>query len=392
MNPPDHLQSLYSKSQSNARTLDEQFRITPNNLLIQPQQNQQQIIHRNMQPPSFPIQPQQYLQPHPSIPNGRLPPPMTYYQQQPTHTHQTQPMPQQIPTPQHIRHPQAIDVHETSAPQGTLYPVKRRIQKRVICFDSRFRENYMDTMSTDFIYNFPVPIKNVLSLRLSSLELPVSWFTYSEAKKTNTFQIIDASNVSRFITIPDGNYQAMDFEHEVNPIINDAFGGQFFDLSINMIGCRTTITHKQGRNFELHFNTGDVHPDIRKNIGWYMGFRKASYTGDNVYMSEGIYNAGGNDYIYFVLNDFNHSETPSVMVMKDNSILDDNILAKIPVASDKFQVLIDTPSTGVLKQREYMGPTTLSRIHVKILDEFGEVIDMNMMDFSFSVELEIAFE
>ena len=390
-NQPDYIQNLYSKSQSSARTLDEQFRITPNNLLIQPQPNQQQIIQHHMQPPSFPVQQYQYSQPHPSISASRQAPPTTYYQQTPSHTYQSQPLPPQNP-PQHIRHPQAIDVHETSAPQGTLYPVKRRIQKRIICFDSRFRDNYMETMSTDFIYNFPVPIKNVLSLRLNSLELPNSWYSYSEAKKSNTFQIIDASNVSRFITLPDGNYQAMDFEMETNLIINEAFGGSFFDLSVNLIGCRTQISDKLGRNFELHFDTGDVNQDIRQNLGWYMGYRKASYTGDNVYISEGIYNAGGNDYLYFMLNDFNHSETPSVLVMKDKSILDDNILAKIPVANDKYQVLFDSPSNGVLKQREYMGPTTLSRIHVKLLDEFGKVIDTNMMDFSFSLELEIAFE
>lgn len=381
----DYLQSLYASSQSNAPTLDEQFRCVPSqNLIINPQQNSQQIINQHMQPPVFPIQTHQYPPQHPSISRNQ------YYQQTPSHTLQTQPVP--VQQSQHIRHPPTIDVHETSTTQGTLYPVKRRIQKRIVCFDSRFRDNYMETTSTNFIYNFPVPIKNVVSMRLNTLELPVSWFTYSEAKKSNTFQMIDASNVSRFITLPDGNYQAMDFEIEVKPIIDDAFGENVFDLSINMMGCRTEIKNRQGNNFELHFNTGDVNTDIRKNLGWYMGFRKPSYTGSSVYLSEAIYNAGGNDYIYFALNDFNHSEAPSVLVMKDNSILDDNIIAKIPIASDKFQVLVDTPSTGVLKQREYMGPTTLSRIHVKLLDEFGDTIDMNMMDFSFSLELEIAFE
>jgi hypothetical protein len=397
MNPsqiPSHdpIYRLYSNSQSNAPTLDEQFRRNSNQTIIQ-SPNAQQIIHQHMQPPLFPVNTYQYPPQHPSISRNSIqhtPPLTTYYQNAPTRPLQTQVIPPSAP--QQMVNPPVLDVKETTAPQGTLYPIRRRVQKRIICFDSRFRDNYIDTKSTDFIYNFPVPIKNVLSMRLNTIELPNSWYSYSEAKKSNTFQIIDASNVSRFITLPDGNYQAMDFEHETNMILDTEFGGNIFDISVNLIGCRTKISDRLGRNFELHFDTGDVNEDIRRNLGWYMGFRKASYTGNSVYLSEGIYNAGGNDYIYFMLNDFNHSETPSVMVMKDKTILEDNIIAKIPIANDKYQILFDSPSNGVLKQREYMGPTTISRIHVKILDEFGEVIDMNMMDFSFSLELEIAFE
>jgi hypothetical protein len=293
---------------------------------------------------------------------------------------------------QHIKHPNAVEVQPTSATQGALYPIKRRIHKRVICFDSRFRDNYLETSSSDFIYTLPYPIKNVISMRLNSLELPNSWYSYSAAKKTNTFQIIDASNVSRYITYPDGNYQAMDFETASRTIINDAFGNGQFELSVSLTSGRTVIRDLSGQPFQLKFNTGDVNSDIRKNLGWYMGYRKASYSGESSYESEGIYNAGGNDYIYLVLNDFNHSEAPSVVAMLDNTILDDNILAKIPISNDKFQILFDNPGTGVTKQREYMGSVTLSRIHIKILNEFGDRIDFNKMDYSFSLELEIAFE
>jgi hypothetical protein len=293
---------------------------------------------------------------------------------------------------QHIRHPNPVEVQPTTASQGALYPIKRRIQKRVICFDSRFRDNYMETSSSDFIYTLPYPIKNVISVRLNSLELPNSWYSYCEAKKTNIFQIIDASNVSRYITYPDGNYQAMDFDAASKTLLTEAFGANHFELLVSLTSGKTMIRDLCGNPFQLKFNTGNVNSDIRKNLGWYMGFRKASYSGESIYESEGVYNAGGNDYIYFVLNDFNHSEAPSVVAMMDNTVLDDNILAKIPISNDKFQILFDSPGNGVTKQREYMGSVTLSRLHIKILNEFGDRIDFNKMDYSFSLELEIAFE
>lgn len=250
----------------------------------------------------------------------------------------------------------------------------------------------METSSSDFIYTLPYPIKNVISMRLNSLELPNSWYSYSAAKKTNTFQIIDFSGVSRYITYPDGNYQAMDFDAASKTIIDEAFGTNRLELLVSLTSGKTVIRDVSGRPFQLKFNTGDVNSDIRKNLGWYMGFRRASYSGESEYESEGVYNAGGNDYIYFVLNDYNHSEAPSVVAMMDNSILDDNILAKIPISNDKFQILFDNPGNGVTKQREYMGSVTVSRIHIKILNEFGDRIDFNRMDYSFSLELEIAFE
>ena len=44
------------------------------------------------------------------------------------------------------------------------------------------------------------------------------------------------------------------------------------------------------------------------------------------------------------------------------------------------------------KTRIYNGPVTLKKMHIRILDKFGNVIDLNNMDFSFTLELELLYE
>jgi hypothetical protein len=37
--------------------------------------------------------------------------------------------------------------------------------------------------------------------------------------------------------------------------------------------------------------------------------------------------------------------------------------------------------------REYMGPVNLNNLNIQLLDEFGRVVNLNNMDFSFCLQL-----
>ena len=49
-------------------------------------------------------------------------------------------------------------------------------------------------------------------------------------------------------------------------------------------------------------------------------------------------------------------------------------------------------NNNLSKIRRYNGPVNISRLQIKILDRFGSVIDLNNMDFSMTLELEILYE
>jgi hypothetical protein len=58
----------------------------------------------------------------------------------------------------------------------------------------------------------------------------------------------------------------------------------------------------------------------------------------------------------------------------------------------KISLNIDDSASPLTKRRLYNGPINLKVINIKILDQFGNVIDLNNMDFSFTLELEILYE
>jgi len=46
----------------------------------------------------------------------------------------------------------------------------------------------------------------------------------------------------------------------------------------------------------------------------------------------------------------------------------------------------------VVLKREYFGPVTINKLKIQLLDEFGRIVDLNYMDFSFSILLTIAYD
>ena len=125
--------------------------------------------------------------------------------------------------------------------------------------------------------------------------------------------------------------------------------------------------------------------------GWTMGFRYSQYLHITTYiMSEGLFDAGGDRYLYFCLNDFNKNVNNSNVVLFDDSMMRDDVLAKIYLIDGKFAINIDSAPDNCcshVKTRKYFGPIDLRKIHVRLLNQYGRVINLNNMDYSFSLEV-----
>ena len=89
--------------------------------------------------------------------------------------------------------------------------------------DSEFRERKEETLISDFTIQLPVPIHNVIKMKLSSMEIPNT--TYLFHKDNNTFTIkftqtdIGIVNYERIITIPEGNYTIEEVKVKVNVLL-----------------------------------------------------------------------------------------------------------------------------------------------------------------------------
>ena len=145
--------------------------------------------------------------------------------------------------------------------------------------------------------------------------------------------------------------------------------------------------------FSLHFVTDD-NDNIMNTLGWILGFRLARYLKiDEAIQSEGMYDGGGDRYVFFCLNDYQYSRNDENVVCFEDTSIDENILAKIPMINGKLSLIIDeNDGCSLTKTRTYNGPVNIRKLNIRVLDKFGEIIDLNHMDYSFTLELEILYE
>ena len=286
---------------------------------------------------------------------------------------------------------------------GNLNSIKRIVQQQNLNLNSCFRDNYYNSSSSNFTYMIPSEMKNVVSLRLASIEIPNSWYLFSKKKGNNIFKIvatIDNIDTVFDITIPDGNYDNDSLTYYLNKTY-------FYDSGIDNL-LKYIKFSIDNVNFKSKFEIIDIPPpnytislyfvdNINQNMmnttGWILGFRMAKYINiSDFIMSEGLFDGSGDRYIYFSLNDYQYNNNNSNIICFDKSLNENDILAKIPLTNGKLSLIINDNDNPLTKTRNYNGPINLNKLQIQILDKFGEIIDLNNMDFSFTLELEILYE
>ena len=100
-----------------------------------------------------------------------------------------------------------LEAYPTLISRSNLNNLKRKTILQTIVINTLFREDYFNTNSTDFSIVLPYYFKNVLSLRLSSLQLPNVIYSISQYVGNNTFFVEEeTTGLTGTITFPDGNY------------------------------------------------------------------------------------------------------------------------------------------------------------------------------------------
>ena len=290
---------------------------------------------------------------------------------------------------------------------GVINPIKKRTIKRNLNIDSRFRDNYYATTSSNFNLFLPGQFNNVLSMQLSAIELPTTYYNVSKQYGNNFFSItVDtASNTStRVVNIPDGNYN---FEAIVNVINNQLalLGGDFalitFLLNINnnsgsgqmMVGPNDSSIIGITLNFQAdRFGIDDRSTPLPLKFGWMLGFRNGVYTNSINYVSEGVTDITGPKYVYLVIDDYNNNVNNGFYSAFNSSLLNNNILARISLQANPFNIQIENNLNIVSTSREYFGPVNLQNMTVQLLDEYGRIVDLNNMDFSFCLTLTTVYD
>ena len=288
---------------------------------------------------------------------------------------------------------------------GVINPLKKRTIKKNLNIDSRFRENYYTSSASNYNITLPINMNNVVQMQLSSIEIPITFYVVSKQYGNNFFSI-SVNNQTTIINIPDGNYNEITIMDAINnqlSLIGAPFNEVLFTANIlnSITGTGQTLVGfsdlSGNTSIELNFQADrsgldDRNTPLPLKLGWLLGFRNGIYVNNLNYVSEGVIDITGPKYLYLVIDDHNNNVNNNFYSAFNSSILNNNIIARIALTSSIFSVLQQNNSAIITTPREYFGPVDLKNLNIQLLDEYGRVIDLNNMDFSFCLTLSTIYD
>lgn len=272
--------------------------------------------------------------------------------------------------------------------------------KRTLNIDTRFRENYYKTSSTDFHLSLPVRIKGVTKMKLCSLELPFTIYNISASLGNNYFYIQKGTGTQYKITLPDGNYTVEMLQSELNARLEAAVAGTFESIIdkrtkrvvISLIATATDTLTLTFNSTTSSATTLDSTTNLQSKLGWMLGFRFGQYDGNSSYVSEAPYILKSPRYIFLRIDDYNNTTNDNMIAAFNSSIATNSILAKISNAEhiddNIFMMTLEDKFVSGCKERKYSGPVDIEKLRIQLIDDFGRIVNLNGSDFSFSLEFE----
>ena len=182
-------------------------------------------------------------------------------------------------------------------------------------------------------------------------------------------------------------------------------------------------THMSSRTLQcfrpkLDPNTGKVTRSntkmrpLYKNAGWALGFYKDTYNvnNDRAYASQTRFDQNGTyqpltfhryvesessyggaltQYFFLELDDYNRNFTSNTIIAETGggTHLGNNIIARIPMSAPALNINYNNPSDLIFKQRDYFGPVKIEKLHLRLVDRYGDTLDIQNNDYSVAIEL-----
>jgi hypothetical protein len=353
--------------------------------------------------------------------------------------------------------PKQIDmnnVYNYKYASGLVNPIERQIQKKCVCINSLFRTNYFKSESYSFDYIFPTPVENVISMKVSFVEIPIFWYDISSKKKNNTFTInvsnmqkdsgsglVAVPDTTNLIVIEDGNYTSGALVTYLNNYFDSTKNGLDYlicsisdinskvvfrakvpaDLSEDDVSPFTSGNAYYSPNFtyQVIFNetpffdtehnytnpNTEQYAAYLKSAASILGFKYNTYTVTpaNTHIdyssattyyaylqSEYAYGKYEYQYLFLEINDYhNNFTTDSVISLVCNkNYVSNNVISVIPITGNSNTIMFNNSSDGIIKCRDYFGPVRLTKLTIRILNQYGEVLDLNGYDYFIILQLQ----
>lgn len=286
--------------------------------------------------------------------------------------------------------------------------VSKPTKRKYINIDTSFRDEYSNVGVNSFAsceVTLPDRITNVKAMVVRSIELPITIYNFSSAIGNNYFQIVGDNSNSTIVTIPDGEYTPTSLSDAINIAIQ-ALPSPFNNLQYipsQSIHLNSIFVSNAG-TFTINFAIDERGQfdgiNFKRKLGWFLGYRLKSYTltpptqqTTFPIISESFIDLLGLRYLYLVVDEYTRGNQNSFIAALSSSLISKNILARIALNKATFpfgSVLPANNFNGYLlsDKRTYSGKVDLIKLSIKLVDDIGNPVSLNGLDYSFCLEVE----
>lgn len=345
-------------------------------------------------------------------------------------------------------------ISEIKISQGN--PNLKNTISRMLVVDSQFRQVYNDenpSSPSDFNMDLSEPLNDLINIRLFSVQIPYTWYTIDEEIGTNFFYIDDKKIVvepgnykpNELAEVINETLQKEAINVELRYNRNN--GKMTIKYSSNNV-----IEYK----FTFFDFTRFLNAKTNSNLGFLMGFQKMEYALDANNLNikgEAIVDLYGPKYLLIILDDFNQNhvnsgliniydnpnvslkmpsyfnttipttnnnnttqflpESPRQMtqsqlyalnqIQENKDTFSSNFRANAPVTTDVFAFMpIKHGETGhpfvefggslQSNVRNYFGPVNINRLRIRLMDDKGNIVNLNGANWSFGIICETLYQ
>jgi hypothetical protein len=251
----------------------------------------------------------------------------------------------------------AVNAINVPVSQGSLNPVLKNITSRIVMLDSTYRQNIVPydspvSASTDYTLDLSDTLNKTLSIKLSSVQIPFTWYNYADYLGNTCFMYATSSTAftgnnlnppgMQQFKIINGSYtNTTTLSNALNSgLPSGVFTFSVVNNSFTITNASTTmhvrIIFYNGNNPTMSCsNTGCRFPSkLDNNLGWNLGFRssnidgvelaiaydlaRSGFPGDSITASVPYCNIGPN-YFLLVVDDFNQNHLNQGLVNIDDT-------------------------------------------------------------------------
>ena len=309
----------------------------------------------------------------------------------------------------------------------------KRTITRILTVDSKFKDDDKKKTTSHFQVSFPERINKVKKMEITEYSGPSAIRMISTKQQNNFFTLTlkysdSTSDANKVIKSPDTyriersimtSASVIEFINNINAQLTTA-GGDFqygsfkFNhdivaaVSLNEIIMDRTISFVFDKNsasnvsevvldfVSPHTVTTSVPLVFEKSLGYILGFRKnkvfSTSVTDNKYyiLAESIVDLNDFKYAYLIVDDFISNSESNIITSEIKSqgncsgslIHGGNILGKIIYRNElnynMYNRVISTP-------REYYGCVDIQKLKIALVNEYGDYIDTQQLDWSFTL-------